>query len=217
MDMFRYMLFDLDGTLTDPFEGITKCFQYALASFGIEEEQENLKKVIGPPLIDAFMEFYGFSREKGEKAVAKYRERFSVVGLFENRVYPGIPEMLSRLKDAGKVLCLATAKPEVFAKRILERFDLAQYFTVVVGAELDGTRNYKNEVITEVLKQLGNPPLDEVLMIGDRKQDIVGAKECGVSALGLRFGYAEPMELEDVGCEVYAETVKELEEYLLTH
>lgn len=215
--MYQYLLFDLDGTLTDPYEGITRSFQYALKAFGVEEKQENLKRVIGPPLIDAFMEFYGFPREKGEKAVAKYRERFSTVGLFENRVYPGIPEMLSKLKDAGKVLCLATAKPEVFAERILERFDLARYFTVVVGAELNGTRNYKNEVITEVLNQLGNPLLGEVLMIGDRKQDIVGAKECGVSALGLRFGYAEPMELEDAGCEVYAETVKELEEYLLAH
>ncbi len=215
--MFQYLLFDLDGTLTDPYEGITRSFQYALDAYGIQEEQENLKRVIGPPLIDAFMEFYGFSREKGEEAVAKYRERFSRVGLFENEVYSGIPELLARLKDAGKILCLATAKPEVFAKRILEKFDLAQYFTVVVGAELDGTRNYKDEVIAEVLKQLDSPPLEEVLMIGDRKQDIVGAKACGVSVLGVRFGYAEPMELEDAGCTCYAETVEELERYLLTH
>lgn len=215
--MFRYLLFDLDGTLTDPYEGITKSFQYALESFGIEEKQENLKRVIGPPLIDAFMGFYGFPKEKGELAVAKYRERFSVVGLFENQVYQGIPEVLSALQREGKTLCLATAKPEVFAKRILEKFDLAKFFTVVVGAELDGTRNYKNEVISEVLKQLGNPPLEEVLMIGDRKQDIEGAKDCGVSALGVRFGYAEPMELERAGCTNFAETVEEMGAYLLSH
>lgn len=215
--MFQYLLFDLDGTLTDPYEGITRSFQYALQSFGVEEEQENLKRVIGPPLIDAFMEFYGFPREKGELAVAKYRERFSTVGLFENQVYPGIPEMLSALKDAGKTICLATAKPEVFAKRILEKFDLAKYFDIVVGAELDGTRNYKKEVIAEVLSQLDNPPLDKVLMIGDRRQDIDGARACGISVLGVRFGYAEPMELEDAGCEIYAETVTEMREYLLSH
>lgn len=215
--MYQFLLFDLDGTLTDPYEGITRCFQYALEAFGIEERQENLKRVIGPPLIDAFMEFYGFSREQGEFAVAKYRERFSVVGLFENEVYAGIPEMLSDLQKAGKTLCLATAKPEVFAKRILEKFDLAKYFSVVVGAELDGTRNYKKDVIAEVLHQLGNPSLDEVLMIGDRKQDIEGARACNVASLGVRFGYAEPGELEQAGCTTYAETVEQLNEYLLTH
>ncbi len=215
--MFEYLLFDLDGTLTDPYEGITRCFQYALKAFGIEEKQENLKKVIGPPLIDAFMEFYGFSREKGELAVAKYRERFSEIGLFENEVYPGIPEMLSKLQKAGKTICLATAKPEVFAKRILEKFDLAKYFSVVVGAELDGTRNYKKDVIAEVLNQLGNPSLERVLMIGDRRQDIEGAKVCKVASLGVRFGYAEIGELEEAGCTTYAETVEELKEYLLSH
>ncbi len=215
--MYQFLLFDLDGTLTDPYEGITRCFQYALEAFGIEERQENLKRVIGPPLIDAFMEFYDFSREQGELAVAKYRERFSVVGLFENEVYAGIPEMLSDLQKAGKTLCLATAKPEVFAKRILEKFDLAKYFSVVVGAELDGTRNYKKDVIAEALNQLGNPPLDEVLMIGDRKQDIEGARACNVASLGVRFGYAEPGELEQAGCTTYAETVEQLNEYLLTH
>ena len=215
--MFQYLLFDLDGTLTDPYEGITRSFQYALEAFGVEEKQENLKKVIGPPLIDAFMEFYGFSREKGELAVAKYRERFSQVGLFENAVYPGIPEMLDALKNAGKTICLATAKPEVFAKRILEKFDLAKYFSVVVGAELNGVRNYKKDVIAEVLSQLGNPSLGDVLMIGDRKQDVEGAKACGVAALGVRFGYAEPGELENAGCQIYAETVEDLTGYLLKH
>lgn len=215
--MFEYLLFDLDGTLTDPYEGITRCFQYALASFGVEEKQENLKRVIGPPLMDAFMEFYGFSKEEAALGVEKYRERFSAVGLFENQVYEGIPEMLDSLQKAGKTLCLATSKPEVFAKRILEKFDLAKYFSVAVGAELDGTRNYKKDVIAEVLNQLGNPPLDKVLMIGDRKQDIEGAKACNMAALGVRFGYAEPGELENAGCQTYADTVEELTAYLLTH
>ncbi len=214
--MYRYLLFDLDGTLTDPFEGITKSFQYALSAFGIEEKQENLTWVIGPPLIDAFMGHYGFSKEKGEAAVAKYRERFSVTGLFENRVYDGIIEMLDALKKEGKTICLATAKPEVYAKRILEEFGLAPYFSVVVGAELDGTRNYKKDVIAEVLRQLGNPSSERVLMIGDRKQDVEGAKACGIKSLGVRFGYAKPGELESAGADFYAETVEELKEFLLT-
>ena len=213
--MYQYLLFDLDGTLTDPYEGITKSFQYALASFGIEEKQEDLTWVIGPPLIDAFMGYYGFSKEQGEAAVAKYRERFSVTGLYENQVYPGILELLEKLQKAGKTICLATAKPEIFAKRILEKFGLAPYFSVVVGAELDGTRNYKKDVIAEVLLQLGNPPLEKVLMIGDRKQDIDGAKACGIKSMGVRFGYAEPGELENAGADYAVNTVAELTGFLL--
>ncbi len=213
--MYQYLLFDLDGTLTDPYEGITKSFQYALHAFGIEEDLKNLNPVIGPPLIDSFMNFYGFSKEEAELGVAKYRERFAVTGIHENTIYPGIPELLEGLKNHGYTLCLATSKPEIFAKQILENFDIAKCFSVVVGAELDGTRNYKKDVITEVLKQLGNPPLDKVLMIGDRRQDVDGAKACNIASMGVRFGYAEPGELEDAGADYFADTVEELKCFLL--
>ncbi len=213
--MYQYLLFDLDGTLTDPYEGITKSFQYALHAFGIEEDLKNLNPVIGPPLIDSFMNFYGFSKEEAELGVAKYRERFAVTGIHENTIYPGIPELLEDLKNHGYTLCLATSKPEIFAKQILENFDIAKHFSVVVGAELDGTRNYKKDVITEVLKQLGNPPLDKVLMIGDRKQDVDGAKACNIASMGVRFGYAEPGELESAGADYFSDTVEELRTFLL--
>lgn len=212
--MYQNLLFDLDGTMTDPKEGITKSFQYALQAFGVEEELNRLNRVIGPPLIDSFRDFYGFSEEQAKAAVEKYRERFSKVGIFENARYPGVIEMLRALKDKGRTVCLATSKPIVFARQILEAYDMAPYFDITVGSELDGRRNYKNEVIDEVLRQLKHPPLDTVLMIGDRKQDILGAKQCGIAALGVRFGYAEPGELETAGADYLVDTVAQLREFL---
>lgn len=212
---YKYILFDLDGTLTDPKEGITKCFQYALKHFGIEEELENLNKVIGPPLIDSFIEFYGLKGEKAKAAVDKYRERFSDIGIYENAVYDGIPEALGRIKESGRKIALATSKPLVFAKRILKHYDLERYFDVVMGAELSGVRNNKDEVIAEVLRLFGNPDPQDVLMVGDRKQDIIGAKKCGVASAGARFGYAEPNELEAEEPDYIVDTVEELEELIL--
>ncbi len=215
---FRYLLFDLDGTLTDPKEGITKSVQYALAAFGVEEpDLDRLTCFIGPPLVDSFMEFYGFDREKARQAQAKYRERFAEKGIFENRVLPGIPELLRRLAGAGRVLALATSKPEVFAEKILERYGLAAYFTQTVGSGLDGSLGTKAEVIVEALRRLKLSPEEkrQVLMIGDRKHDIAGAKACGVASLGVRFGYAEEGELEAAGADFIAGTVEELGAFLL--
>lgn len=213
--MYQYLLFDLDGTLTDPKEGITKSFQYALRAFGVEESLEKLNRVIGPPLIDSFRDFYGFPTEKAKLAVDKYRERFAKIGIHENAVYPGISGLLKELKERGRVLCLATSKPIVFARRILEDFGLSDYFDVTVGSELDGTRNYKNEVIREVFRQLGPIDARRALMIGDRRQDIEGAKLCGIASLGVRFGYAEPGELENAGADYLVSTVEELRTFLL--
>ncbi len=215
---FRYLLFDLDGTLTNPKEGITKSVQYALASFGVEEpDLDRLTCFIGPPLVDSFMEFYGFDREKARQAQAKYRERFAEKGIFENQVLPGIPEMLSRLKQAGKVLALATSKPEVFACKLLERYGLAEYFTQTVGSGLDGSLGTKAEVIEEALRrlELSNGDREQARMIGDRKHDIAGAKACGLASVGVRFGYAEEGELEAAGADFIAGTVEELEAFLL--
>ncbi|MBQ7108886.1 MAG: HAD hydrolase-like protein [Clostridia bacterium] len=215
MKAYKYLLFDLDGTLTNPYEGITRSFQYALNAYGIEEEQSNLTFVIGPPLTDVFRDVYGFSEEKALEALAKYRERFNEVGWRENEILPGIPELLSKLKASGKILCLATSKPEVYALKIIELFDIAKYFDIAVGAELDGSVCEKHQVINKVLFKLGNPPLEEVLMIGDRKHDIIGAKQCSIASLGVKTGFAKENELENAGADYIADTVEDLEKLLL--
>ena len=146
--MSEIILFDLDGTLTDSAPGITRCVQYALRHFGIDEpDLKKLECFVGPPLKEMFMEYAGFSESQAEEAVAKYRERYTEKGIFENGVYEGIPELLQLCRDRGRVLGVASSKPQVFVEQILEHFDLRQYFEVVVGAELDGTRTDKAEVI----------------------------------------------------------------------
>ena len=214
--MITYLLFDLDGTLTNPQEGITKCVQHALRAFGIEEpDLEKLIPFIGPPLIQSFMEFYNMSEEDARKAVAVYRERFSTVGLFENFPYPGIADMLAELKAQGKILAVASSKPTIYVRRILEKFELSPYFDVIEGSNLDGTRVDKKEVIAEVLSQLDNPSADDLLMIGDRKFDVIGARETGFGCVGVRFGFAAPDELEQSGAVYIADTVHDLHRYLL--
>ena len=214
--MITCLLFDLDGTLTNPQEGITKCVQHALRAFGIEEpDLEKLIPFIGPPLIQSFMEFYNMSEEDARKAVAVYRERFSTVGLFENFPYPGIADMLAELKAQGKILAVASSKPTIYVRRILEKFELAPYFDVIEGSNLDGTRVDKKEVIAEVLSQLDNPSADDLLMIGDRKFDVIGAREMGFGCVGVRFGFAAPDELEQSGAIYIADTVRDLHRYLI--
>ncbi|MBR4944691.1 MAG: HAD family hydrolase [Peptococcaceae bacterium] len=215
--MISYLLFDLDGTLTNPQEGITKCVQHALRAFQIDEpDLEKLIPFIGPPLIQSFMEFYQFTEEQAREAVAVYRERFGTVGLFENFPYPGIAEMLKQLQAQGKILAVASSKPTIYVRRILEKFELAPYFQVIEGSNLDGTRVDKKEVIAEVLNQLGNPSADQLLMIGDRKFDVIGAREMGFGCAGVRFGFASPGELEDSGAVFIADTVEELHQYLIS-
>lgn len=220
--MYHYILFDLDGTLTDPKPGITGCVQYALHQFGIEEpDADKLEPFIGPPLLDSFQEFYGFDEEKGQQAIAYYRERFSVVGLFENEVYPGIPQMLAKLQASGCHLAVASSKPEVFVRRILEHFALLNYFEVIVGSELDGRRSRKEEVVEEALRQLTGGEMDEMnpentAMVGDRKFDILGAKAYHIAAVGVSYGYAAKGELEEAGADRIAGTVEELERMLLS-
>lgn len=214
--MTDIILFDLDGTLTDPAVGITGCVRYALESVGITDpDPVVLMRFIGPPLVDSFMSFYGFDRAAADKLVEKYRERFAVKGIFENRLYDGIKPMLDVLKKSGKTIALATSKPKVFAERIIEHYGIAEYFDVTSGAELDGRNNYKHEVIYDVMNKLGNPDKARVIMVGDRKQDIEGAHACGISAVGVRFGYAEPQELESAGADYIAEDVDSLCKLLL--
>lgn len=224
--MYQYILFDLDGTLTDPKPGITGCVQYALHKFGIEEpDLDKLEPFIGPPLLDSFQEFYGFDEEKGLQAIAYYRERFSTVGLFENEIYPGIAQMLARLQKAGSRLAVASSKPTVFVTRILEHFGILSYFDVIVGSELDGTRGRKEEVVEEALRQLlcdgsgeeeaRGKSRHDIVMVGDRKYDITGAKAHHIASIGVAYGYAAAGELEAAGADVIVETVEELERVLL--
>lgn len=217
--MNQYLLFDLDGTLTDPKLGITTCVQYALHAFGIDEpDLDKLEPFIGPPLKDSFMEFYGMEETQAEEAIEKYRERFRDAGMFENEVYPGIRRMLKRCKKQGAVLAVASSKPEVFVKKILEHFHLAKYFDVIVGSELDGRRTDKEEVVKEALHQLfpeNDIDYDNTVMIGDRKFDIIGAKDNKVVSVGVSYGYGSMRELQEAGADYIARTVEELEELLL--
>lgn len=213
--MKRYFLFDLDGTVTDTGEGIIKSVQYALDAYGIRQEpEEKLRRFVGPPLHWSFQEYYGFSEAQAMEAVEKYRERYREKGVYESALYPGMKGLLERLSQKAAV-CLATSKPLVFARQIIEMRGVADYFTVVVGANLDGTRTDKAEVITEVLRQLNGPEVSQALMIGDRRHDIAGAKACGMESVGVEYGFAEKGELQDAGAEYVVPTVEALEELLL--
>ena len=214
--MFDLILFDLDGTLTDPKEGITNCVKYALRHFNIEENDDaTLLEFIGPPLYDSFRGIYGFSHEDANLCVEKYRERYSVTGLFENAVLDGAVEILSELKKAGKTTALATSKPLVFAEKIVEKYGLSEYLDYVVGADLKGGINYKDEVISEVLRQTKTKDLSKVVIVGDRKHDILGAKKCGIASIGVKCGYAEENELEDAGADFIFKNLHEVKDFLL--
>lgn len=215
--MKKYILFDLDGTLTDPKEGITKCVRYALGHFGIHEENlDSLTEFIGPPLEVSFAKYYNMNDEDVELAVAKYRERFRDVGIFENGVYDGIIDMLEALKNDGKILALATSKPDVFAVRIVSEYGIAPYLDVLSGGRIGGSCD-KADVIMQALTQLGitGEKKADVIMVGDREHDIIGAKRCGIESVGVRFGYARDGELEEAGADYIVSSPDELKELLL--
>lgn len=210
MSSYSTVLFDLDGTLTDPYEGITRSVQYSLAKYGIEvRDRRLLECFIGPPLNESYVKYYGFSEEESYRAVDAYREYFAEKGIFENEVYPGIPETLARLKEAGKTLAVATSKPTVFAKRILERFDLEKYFVLCDGSELDGRRVHKDEVVAHAVNEL-KCPSGSVIMVGDRCHDVIGAKVNGIPTIGVSYGYGTREELEEAGAACVVDSVEEL-------
>ncbi len=216
MKNYDILLFDLDGTLTDPGLGITNAVMYSLEKFGLPvPRRQELYKMIGPPLTWSYQTYFGFSEEKSVEAVKYYREHYGTVGLLENEVYPGIGELLKALRAGGKTLCVATSKPEKYAGIILEHFGLAESFHYICGASFDGKIGTKHEVIEYALERMGSPERSRVLMIGDREHDILGAKAAGLGSLGVLYGYGDRAELEKAGADTIVESVEELGEVLL--
>lgn len=212
-----HILFDLDGTLTDPGLGITNSVAFALSHFGITvSDRSELYRFIGPPLMDSFMEFYGFSEEQATEAVRVYREYFADRGWAENTVFDGIEDLLAALVAEGKTLLVATSKPQVFAEKILHHFGLAKYFTHICGVALQAPRGYgKAEVIREALAKARVTDFSTAVMVGDRHHDIDGAKAVGLESIGVLYGYGDREEHEAAGADVILESVAELRSVLL--
>lgn len=209
--MYQTFLFDLDGTLTNSELGVTNSVAYALAKCGIEvQDKKDLTVFIGPPLRDSFERFYGFSEEESLKAVGYYREYFSEKGLYENEVYPEIPELLTSLKQAGKQLIVATSKPEKFSVQILKHFGLYDYFDFVAGATMDGSRSRKSDIIQYALEQNQITDLESTLMIGDREHDVLGAQAQRIDSIGVLYGFGNREELESAGATYIAQEVGDI-------
>lgn len=211
-----YILLDLDGTITDPMVGITRSVEYALNHFGIQvNDIRELCPFIGPPLLDSFREFYHFTDEQAQEAILKYRERFADTGIYENVLYEGMREFLEDAVKQGHTLMLATSKPTVFAKRILKYFDITHYFSFVAGSGLDGSFYTKTDVIRHVLDSNSLTDVSSIVMVGDRKHDIIGAKATGINSIGVLYGYGNREELEQAGADSIVESIKELRSLLL--
>ena len=208
---YKYVLFDLDGTLTDPYEGISKSVQYSLESFGIEEKDEDiLKKFIGPPLKESFMKFYGFDEEKALKAVEKYRERYITTGVYENALIDGVKDTLAILKEKGIRIFLATSKPQPLAEVILKHFGITEYFDFIGGADFNYNRDEKWQVIEYVFENSGIQDRENALMIGDRMHDIIGAKKTGLKCLCVLCGYGSREEFTEYGADYIVETIPDI-------
>jgi len=204
------ILFDLDGTLTDPRLGITRSIQHALARLGIDEpDLTRLEPFIGPPLLQAFMQFYGFDEAKAWDAVNHYRERFRVTGLYENQVFEGIPALLSTLAEQGRTLYIATSKPWEFAREIARHFAFDRHFKMIYGSELDSTRTDKVELIRHLLDEERLDPA-QTLMIGDRKHDLIGARSNGLQSVAVGYGFGSRDELLAESPDFHFETLAQL-------
>ena len=216
--MYQTILFDLDGTLTDPGIGITNSVMYALEKFGIQvSDRSTLYPFIGPPLQDSFETFYGFSKADAEIAVSYYREYYRDQGIYENKLYDGISELLQMLCDAGRKLLVATSKPEEFAVRILEHFQISGYFTYIAGADMNGPRTQKADVISYALASGKVAERSSAVMVGDRAYDIVGAKQNGIDSIGGLFGYGSRQELVQAGADHIAEQPYDIGQLVLRH
>lgn len=211
MKRYKYLLFDLDGTIIDNSEGVYKSFEYALNYYGITVASlDELSPVIGPPLKDSFMELYSFSEEKAEEAVAKYRERYTDTGIYEGFIYEGIDKLLEDLKQREYKIVLATCKPEVFARRILDHAGLGKYFDFIAGAQIGEKISNKEDVLEHIIKSLAIEDVSECLMIGDRKFDLIGANLFGMDAMGVLYGFGDMEELGAYPHVALAETVEDI-------
>ncbi len=217
--MYKVVLFDLDGTLTDSREGICKSVQYALVKMGLPAPQlKDLECFIGPPLKTSFREFYGIEGEDAKRATAYYRERYSEVGKYENMPYPGMKDLLKTVKEAGYILAVASSKPEIYVEDILKHFGLYEYFDCVTGSDMEGKRGEKEDVIEEAFQRMGLTPKmrkQTAVMVGDRYFDINGAKYFGIDSIGVTYGFAKEGELQEAGATYVVDTVEELQELLL--
>lgn len=212
---FNTILFDLDGTLTDSAEGILNCVKYALDKMDKPLPDGDLNRFIGPPLTYSFSAFCKMSDDDVKEAVRLYRVRYADIGLFENRVYDGVPEMLEKLKNAGKRLAVATSKPDKFAERILEKFGLLKYFDFVGGASFDGKRNDKDSVMVHTIEHLGVKDKSELLMVGDRKFDIESAHKLGIKCMAVLYGYGSTEEFEKYNADYIVGSPKELADMII--
>ena len=209
--MYQYVFFDLDGTLTDPGIGITNSVAYALKKWNIEvADRSELYKFIGPPLVDSFMKYYGFSAEEAEQAVVHYREYFRSTGIYENTIYAGTIGLLEQLKNSGRHIVLATSKPQAFAEIILKHFHMDSYFEVVAGATMDGSRSKKTDVILYAMQMCEIGDKSQVVMVGDREHDIIGANNAGLDSIGVLCGYGDREELEHAGATYVVEKIEDV-------
>ncbi|GLV65519.1 phosphoglycolate phosphatase [Bacillus mycoides] len=214
--MYKTFLFDLDGTLTDPKEGIINSVLYALEKIGIEEVNiSELDSFIGPPIQQSFVDSYNMNEIEVERAVFYFREYLKQSGLLENKVYDGITTLLQELKDAGNRLFVATSKPTVFAKQVIEHFQLTTFFEEIVGSNLDGTRIKKEEIIAHILQTNEELKKEEMVMIGDRKHDVISANSNGIASIGVLYGYGSEIELSDAGAIHIVKDVEELQSFCI--
>ncbi|MBJ8017673.1 MULTISPECIES: HAD family hydrolase [Bacillus] len=214
--MYTTFLFDLDGTVTDPKKGIVNSVLYALEKVGIEElHVSELDSFIGPPIQQSFVERYNMNEGEVERAVFYFREYLKQRGLLENSVYEGIPNLLKQLKDTGNRLFIATSKPTIFARQVIEHFQLTNYFEDIIGSNLSGTRIKKEEIIAHILQQNEGLNKEEVVMIGDRKHDIIGANHNGIASIGVLYGYGSENELIEVSATHIAKDIEELHHFCI--
>ncbi len=215
MKKYKYLFWDLDGTIVNTFEGITRSFAYALDSFGIHvDDMNDLRPVIGPPLVDSFMTLYGFSEDDAILAVEKYRERYNNTYVEESKLYDGIKETIQNLASDGFKIVLATAKPQHFADGLLTHYGLAESFSYIAGASLDKSRNSKTKVLAHIIDTLAIGNISEVVMIGDREFDLKGAAAFGIDAIGVLYGFGSHEELSSSPHIYLAKDAKDLYNYI---
>ena len=217
INRYENILFDLDGTLTDPAEGILNSIRHSLTYYPEINIPETaiLQKFIGPPLWESYVKYFGMDKKTAEEAVEHYREYFRPKGIFENKLYDGIPELLKSLNEAGAHVCLATSKPEVFARRILEHFGITKYFSSVQGSALDGSLLKKEDIISRIMSENPGITASNTVMIGDTAFDIIGAKKNGIPSIGVCYGYGSGAEIAEARAQMIVKSVEELSKILL--